>query len=199
MHIQNRILVGTVNNKDAYENLHNTIERGNQIFITIHETSLGLRVTPDDRTITHYENWLLNPDTLKGEHELGYHFMVSDKEAVQFISTKFRTAHASCFDGNSSIDIQWVVNCNVNFHKAFGNLAKLVATLMSMFKIPFGHIIPRSLWENPNSSLQPTEENLQNYFNRIYHILGNTPWLKFSELVAYLYLHEITFNLDEIL
>lgn len=204
MHIQNRILVGTVNNKYAYENLHYTIERGKQTYITIHESSLGLGTTPADRTIDYYENRLLNPDRLKGEHELGYHFMVSDKEVVQFISTKFRTAHAGCFDGNSSIAIQRVVNCKVDFYKAICNQAKLAATLMFKFNIGYKHLVPRSYWGNSESptrlnTLPPTLENIKAHRDKVCHIPGNKTWSEFSDLVAYCYLLNDIFDVNQIL
>lgn len=204
MTINHRILTGTNYNKYAYENLHYTIERGSQTYITIHEASLGLGTTPADRTIKYYENKLLNPDRLKGEHELGYHFMVSDEEVVQFISTKFRTAHAGCFEGNSSLAIQRVVNCNVDFAKAIYNQAKLAATLRKKFDIPFNHVVPRSYWGNSKSptrlnAIPPTAENLKYLPDETCSIPGNKTWSQFSDLVVECYVHNDIFDVSEIL
>lgn len=197
MKIQNRILVGTSNNKYAYENLHYTIERGNQTYITIHEASLGLGTTPADRTIDYYENKLLNPNRMKGEHELGYHFMVSDEEVVQFISTKFRTAHTGCFDGNSSLAIQRVVNCNVDFEKAIYNQAQLAATLMVKFQIPILNVVPRRYWKKTKSP-SPTRLFAASD-GEVCNIPGNKTWDEFREIILSCYFSNDIFDVNEIL
>lgn len=203
MKIQNRILTATVNNSYAYENLWLTIERGRQTYITIHEASLGLGKTPADRTIGYYEKKLLNPPK-DGTEKLGYHFMVSDQEVVQFISTKFRTAHAGCFDGNSSIAIQRVVNCNVDFTKAICNQAKLTATLMAKFGMPLDHVVPRSYWGGSKSptrlnALPPTEANIKEHPDKVCHIPGNMTWFSFLDLVYFCYENGDIFDTNEIL
>ena len=206
MNIQDRILRGTNDNKYAYENLHYVVGRGRKTFVTIHEASLRLGTTPADRTIDYYENKLLNPNRLKGEHELGYHFMVSDEEVVQFINTKFRTAHTGDFDGNSSIAIQRVVNCNVDFEKAIYNQAKLAATLMVKFGMPLNHIVPRSYWETTPSdsptrlnALPPTEANIKEHPDKDCYIPGNMTWLEFLDNVQFCYNVGDIFDINEIL
>lgn len=205
MKIQNRILEATINNTYAYENLFLTTERGSQTYVTIHEASLRLGTTPADRTIEYYENQLLNP-VKDGHEKLGYHFMVSDEEVVQFIYTKFRTAHAGCFDGNSSIAIQRVVNCNVDFAKAIYNQAKLAATLMVKFGMPLNHIVPRSYWETTRSdsptrlnALPPTEANIKEHPDKVCHIPGNMTWLEFLDNVQFCYNVDDIFDINEIL
>lgn len=137
MHIENRILpFGT--------NYLGEITRNSETFITIHESSDGTGFATPDRTIEYYENRLLNPP--QGLEKIGYHFMLDDSRVVQFIPLNYRTAHAGSTEGNNSIGIERLVNCNVDFPSAISNQAKLTATLMRMYDIPLDHVVPHKHW-----------------------------------------------------
>ena len=138
MHIENRIL-------PYGSNYLGTIERNNETFITIHESSDGTGVATADRTLEYYENRLKNPPA-GVDKRIGYHFMVDDSRIVQFIPLNYRTAHAGSTEGNHSIAIERLVNCNVDFPKAIANQAKLAATLMYMYDIPLSHVVPHKHW-----------------------------------------------------
>lgn len=137
MNIENRIIPPSANYLGE-------IERNCNTYITIHESSEGTDFAPADRTLEYYENKLLNPP--KGLELIGYHFMVSDTRAVQFIPVGFRTAHAGSTEGNHSIAIERLVNCNINFPAAIANQAKLAATLMHIYNIPIENVVPHKHW-----------------------------------------------------
>ena len=138
MHIENRII-------PYGPNFLGTIERNNETYITIHESSLGTGFATADRTIEYYENRLLHPP-VDANPKIGYHFMVDDNSVVQFIPLRYRTAHAGSTEGNDSIAIERLVNCNVYFPAAISNQAKLTATLMHMYNIPIDHVVPHKHW-----------------------------------------------------
>ena len=138
MHIENRIL-------PYGPNFLGTIERNSETYITIHESSDGTGFATPDRTIEYYENRLKNPPEGVNS-KIGYHFMVDGDRLVQFIPLKYRTAHAGSTEGNHSIAIERLVNCNVDFPSAIANQAKLAATLMTMFGIPLDHVVPHKYW-----------------------------------------------------
>ena len=138
MHIENRIL-------PYGPNFLGTIERNSETYITIHESSDGTGFATADRTIEYYENRLKNPP--EGvDKRIGYHFMLDDSRIVQFIPLQYRTAHAGSTEGNNSIAIERLVNCNVDFPKSIANQAKLAATLMYMYGIPLDHVVPCKKW-----------------------------------------------------
>lgn len=138
MHIENRII-------PYGPNFLGTIERNSETYITIHESSLGTGFATADRTLDYYENRLKHPP--EGVNpKIGYHFMVDGDRLVQFIPLNYRTAHAGTDVGNNSIAIERLVNCNVDFPKAIANQAKLTATLMHMYNIPIGHVVPHQFW-----------------------------------------------------
>ena len=121
------------------------IQRNSTTYITIHETSLGTGFASDDRTIDYYENRLLNPP--EGiDRRLGFHFIVSDTQLVQFLPLRYRTAHTGSTEGNDSIGIERIVNQLVDFPTAISNQAKLTATLMRMYNIPIEHVVPHKHW-----------------------------------------------------
>lgn len=137
--IENRLLP-----KDS-PNFLDVIYRDSNSFITIHETSLGTGFATADRTIDYYENRLKNPP--EGVNpKIGYHFIVDDKRVVQFIPLMYRTAHAGSTEGNDSIAIERIVNCNVDFPTAIANQARLTATLMYLLDIPLTHVVPHKYW-----------------------------------------------------
>lgn len=137
MMIENRILPpGT--------NYLGEIERNENTFITIHESSIGLGFADDNRTFEYYENRLRHPP--EGQERIGYHFMVGDDKIVQFIPIGIRTAHAGSTEGNSSIAIERLTNRFIDFPKAIEIQAKLAATLMTMYKIPIEHVVPHKHW-----------------------------------------------------
>lgn len=138
MHIENRIL-------PYGPNFLGTIERNSETYITIHESSDGTGFATPDRTIEYYENRLKNPPEGVNS-KIGYHFMVDGDRLVQFIPLKYWTAHAGSTEGNHSIAIERLVNCNVDFPSAIANQAKLAATLMTMFGIPLDHVVPHKYW-----------------------------------------------------
>lgn len=139
MHIENRIL-------PYGPNYLGTIERNSETYITIHESSDGTEPSPADHTIEFYENRLKNPPAGM-DKRIGYHFMLDDSRIVQFIPLMYRTAHAGSTEGNNSIAIERLVNCNVDFPKAIANQAKLAATLMYMYDIPLSHVVPHKYWK----------------------------------------------------
>lgn len=138
MHIEKRIL-------PYGPNFLGTIERNSETYITIHESSDGTGFATSDRTIEYYENRLKNPPD-GVDKRIGYHFMLDDSRIVQFIPLQYRTAHAGSTEGNNSIAIERLVNCNVDFPKAIANQAKLAATLMYMYDIPLSHVVPHKHW-----------------------------------------------------
>lgn len=121
------------------------IERNSKTFITIHETSIGTDFAPDNRTISYYEDKLLNPPA-GIDQRVGFHFMVSDTQIVQFLPLRYRTAHAGSTEGNNSICIERVVNRFVDFPRAISNQAKLTATLMAIYHIPIEQVVPHKYW-----------------------------------------------------
>ena len=138
MHIEKRIL-------PYGPNFLGTIDRNRETYITIHESSDGTGFATSDRTIEYYEKRLKNPP--EGvDKRIGYHFMLDDSRIVQFIPLHYRTAHAGSTEGNHSIAIERLVNCNVDFPKAIANQAKLAATLMYMYSIPLDHVVPCKKW-----------------------------------------------------
>lgn len=120
------------------------IVRNEGTYITIHESSDGLQYAQDNRTLSYYEDKLRNPP--KGLEKIGYHFMVSDTQIVQFIPIQERTAHAGSSEGNNSIGIERLTNRLINFPKAISNQAKLTATLMHMYNIPIENVVPHKHW-----------------------------------------------------
>lgn len=142
MHVENRII-------PEGSNYLGKIERNCDTFITIHESSLGTGLATPDRTIDYYEGQLLNPPA--GREKVGYHFMCDDERCVQFIPLSYRTAHAGSTEGNHSIAIERLVNCNVCFPKAISIQAKLTATLMRMYDIPINNVVPRMHWDGTPS------------------------------------------------
>jgi len=121
-----------------------TISRGENTYITIHETSQGLGFASDDRTIEYYYNSLLNPPP--GREHIGYHFIVDDLQVVQLIPINIRSAHAGSSEGNDSIGIERVVNRFVDFPRAIQNQAKITATLIHMYGIPIENVVPHKYW-----------------------------------------------------
>lgn len=112
-------------------------------FITIHETGTGLEKAPANRTAEHYIQLLENP---KGDPRCAYHFLCEDDKVWQFLPTWVRTAHSGSTEGNSSIGIERLVNVNIDFDKAIQNQARLTATLMHMYNIPIGNVVPHKHW-----------------------------------------------------
>ena len=110
-------------------------------FITIHETSTGLEKTPAYKDASHYIDLLEHP---KSDPRIGYHFLCSDTEVIQLLETWSRTAHTGSTAGNSSIGIERLVNEEVSYDIAIENQARLTATLMHMYNIPIGNVVPHN-------------------------------------------------------
>ena len=105
--------------------------------------------------------------------------MVDGDRLVQFIPLKYRTAHAGSTEGNHSIAIERLVNCNVDFPSAIANQAKLAATLMTMFGIPLDHVVPHKYWSGkacPSRLLAGTSGSNRNPLERYARAVGSG-WL----------------------
>ena len=108
-------------------------------YIIIHEVSLGLGKTPSSYNLQHYEEKIIN-DGLNGS-EVGYHYLVSDKEIYHFIPDINATRHTGTDFNNYSIGIERLVNEDIYFPDALHNQAKLAATLMVKWQIPISNVI----------------------------------------------------------
>lgn len=107
-------------------------------YIVIHEVSLGLGRSPKKYNMEHYEN-LIRTQGKEGKH-IGYHFLVGDKEIYKFIEEDEMANHAGTYEGNKSIGIERLICEGINYEHALHNQAKLTATLMIKWNIPFENI-----------------------------------------------------------
>ncbi len=105
-------------------------------FIVIHETSIGTEKAPFNKDIEHYKNILLSSDS-----QVGYHYICSDKEVLQFIPDDEVAYHVGSKINFRSIGIERIVNESVNFPDALHNQANLCATLMYKWRIPLRRVV----------------------------------------------------------
>ncbi len=116
-------------------------------FITIHETSLGTELQPEEKDFARYYGMLTT-----GDNQIGYHFLVEANfrepaRIYQFLETTVSTCHTGDKTGNSSsIGIERLVNVNTNMCRAISLQAQLTATLMHMYDIPLDHVVPHKFW-----------------------------------------------------
>lgn len=119
-------------------------------FITIHEVSTKLTEEPKDHVISFYEKQLLNPE--KGREKISYHYIVDDKEIVNFVPDDEKCYH--CGDGengpgnSTSIGIERCAYIGIDHIKAIDMQAKLTAYLMKKYNIPIENVVGHSHWRN---------------------------------------------------
>lgn len=124
-------------------------QRRRPTLITIHECSLGLGEAPPDRNLEYYIGLMERPK--EGKKQVGYHYLVSDREIVQFIPDNEVTHHTGNAKGNQlSIGIERLVNEGTDFDKAISIQAKLTATLMKKWNIPLLYVVPHRYWGDVN-------------------------------------------------
>lgn len=109
------------------------------LYIVIHEVSLGIGKTPANYDMEHYANKILK-DGLSGS-KIGYHYLVGDKKIYHFIPDDCYACHTGSVLNFCSIGIERLVCKGISFCDALHNQAKLAATLMVKWNIPFEHVI----------------------------------------------------------
>lgn len=114
---------------------------GSQIpkYIVIHEVSLGLGKTPESYDMQHYADKILT-DGLNGS-AIGYHYLVGDKKIYHFIPDTCWVKHTGTDLNFCSIGIERLVCKGISYCDALHNQAKLAATLMIKWNIPFERVI----------------------------------------------------------
>ena len=108
-------------------------------YIVIHEVSLGIGKTPESYNMEHYANKILQ-DGINGS-KVGYHYLVGDKKIYQFIPDDCYTCHTMTSLNYCSIGIERLVCKGISYCDALHNQAKLAATLMVKWDIPFENVI----------------------------------------------------------
>jgi len=117
------------------------------LYITIHETDLQLDRAPSYKDKNYYIRKIMIPP--KERKEIGYHYLVSDDEIINFIPDNEYTRHTGSDYGNTvSIGIERLVNDGINHGIAIINQAKLAATLMEKYRIPIENVVPHKHWKN---------------------------------------------------
>ena len=150
-------------------------------WITIHETSLGTEVRPADRDFCWYHKLLHNESTI------GYHFLVQarygeDAVIYQFLETCVSTHHTGNSIGNStSIGIERLVNVETDFEVAIMAQAKLAATLMHIYDIPIGHVVPHKYWsekECPSRLLAGMYGGWDGFIEKVQYCFDNKDFIE---------------------
>lgn len=106
-------------------------------YIVIHETSIGTEKAPFYKNMMYYANKLQNDKS----NPVGYHYLCSDDEIMQFIPDFEVAYHSGTKLNYRSIGIERLVNEAINFDDALHNQAKLTATLMYKWGIPLHRVI----------------------------------------------------------
>lgn len=108
-------------------------------YIIIHEVSLGNGRSPATYNLEYYANKILL-DGLNGS-KIGYHYLVGDKNVIQFIPDNQCAYHTGTDFNYHSIGIERLICDGVRYPDALHNQAKLAATLMIKWNIPISNVI----------------------------------------------------------
>ncbi len=108
-------------------------------YIIIHEVSLGNGRSPATYNLEYYANKILL-DGLNGS-KIGYHYLVGDKNVIQFIPDNQCAYHTGTDFNYHSIGIERLICEGVRYPDALHNQAKLAATLMIKWNIPISNVI----------------------------------------------------------
>ena len=108
-------------------------------YIVIHEVSLGLGRSPKTYGMQHYKDKIFK-DGIEGS-TIGYHYLCGDEVIYQFIPDDEVTCHTGTEGNRESIGLERLICEGTDFSRALFNQAKLAATLMFKWNIPFDRVI----------------------------------------------------------
>ena len=117
----------------------------NPKYITIHETEIGILDNEEYKNVDYYYSLLANPQ--RGREKVGYHFLVDDTNAYEFIPSNIVTFHTGTVEGNyNSIGIERCVYTGINHMNAIILQARLTAFLMKKYNIPIENVRTHKSW-----------------------------------------------------
>lgn len=108
-------------------------------YIVIHEVSLGLGRSPEKYGMQHYKDKIYK-DGIEGS-TIGYHYLCGDEVVYQFIPDDEVTCHTGTEGNRESIGLERIICKGTDYSRALFNQAKLAATLMYKWNIPFDRVI----------------------------------------------------------